>query len=189
MTRATAPRIMMETPRLRLRELEPSDLDFVAAMLCDAEVMRYYPSTYSRNEAEQWLERQRARYRRDGHGLWLVEERASGVSVGQVGLVFQDVNGERLPEVGYLIHRPWWRRGYASEAARAVRDHAFDALDYPRVVSLIRQANGPSQGVARKLGMQRVGSATHGAAGLDHLVFSLERPAAGVSRTLSREGP
>ena len=90
-------------------------------------------------------------------------------------MTIQAVGDRSEPEVGYLIHRPWWRRGYASEAAAAVLDHAFDTLGKPRVVSLIRPDNTPSQGVAIKIGMTRIGEADH--AGLPHLVYavSMER--------------
>ncbi len=162
------------TQRLSFHELTAEDLDFVAAMLGHPEVMRYYPGLYSRDEAMAWIERQRGRYARDGHGLWLLRERASGVPVGQVGLVTQTVDGTPEIEVGYLVHRPFWRRGYASEAARAARDHAFGRLGRARVVSLIRPENLPSQGVAAKLGMTVEKRAAHG--GFDHCVFAVRRP-------------
>ena len=168
-----------ETERLRAREMSLADLDFVAAMLAHPEVMRFYPRRYSRAEARGWVERQLGRYREHGHALWLVEERAGGEPVGQVGLLWQQVNSAPQPEVGYLVHRPFWRRGYATEAALATRDHAFHALDMPRVVSLIRPENLPSQGVARKLGMQPEGTAVH--AGTEHLVFAVARPTAAGS--------
>jgi len=167
---------VFETERLRAREMTLDDLDFVAAMLAHPEVMRFYPRRYSREEAWGWVERQLARYREHGLGLWLIEERAGGEPVGQVGLLVQRVNGALQPEVGYLVHRPFWRRGYATEAALATRDHAFCALDLPRVVSLIRPVNLPSQGVARKLGMRPEGTALH--AGMEHLVFAVSRAAA-----------
>jgi ribosomal-protein-alanine N-acetyltransferase len=144
---------VLETARLRLREMTPDDLDFVAEMLAHPEVMRFYPKCYGRDEAREWLERQRRRYAEHGHGLWLVEGRESGRPVGQVGLIVQEVDGGREFEVGYLIHRPFWRNGFATEAALGVRHHAFTARGLDRVISLIRPENVPSQGVARKLGM------------------------------------
>lgn len=165
---------VFETERLRAREMTLDDLDFVAAMLAHPEVMRFYPKRYSRDEARGWVERQLERYREHGHALWLIEERGGGEPVGQVGLVAQRVNGALQPEVGYLVHRPFWRRGYATEAALATRDHAFHVLGLPRVVSLIRAVNLPSQGVARKLGMRPQGTALH--AGSEHLVFAVARP-------------
>jgi RimJ/RimL family protein N-acetyltransferase len=60
------------TERLALRELLPSDLDFVASMLGDADTMRFYPRPYTREESAAWIDRQRRRYASDGHALWLV---------------------------------------------------------------------------------------------------------------------
>ncbi len=167
-------RIVLQTPRLALREMGMADLDFLAAMLGDPEVTRFYPKRYSREEAIAWVERQVGRYARDGHGLWLVLERQTDEPVGQVGLVLQGVEGRGEIEVGYMIHRPFWRRGFALEAAAACRDYAFEKLNRAGLLSLIRPENLPSQGVARRLGMQPEGRADH--AGFEHLVFVVRRP-------------
>lgn len=167
---------LLETPRLALREMSPADLDFVAAMLADPEVMRYYPKCYSREQSAFWIERQRKRYARHNHGLWLVSEKTTGQPVGQVGLLIQNVQGVEEKEVAYLIHRPFWGKGFATEAAQACRDYAFGVLERRRVIALIRPENVPSQAVARKLGMtpepQRVQHS-----GFDHLLFSVSRAA------------
>jgi RimJ/RimL family protein N-acetyltransferase len=166
-------KIILETPRLVLREMTPADLDFIATMLVDEEVMRFYPQRYARSDAEAWLERSLTRYARDGHSFWLVLSRETGEPVGQVGLITQLVEGEYLQEIGYLIHRPFWRRGYAFEAARGVREHAFTRLDLPFVIAQIRPINVPSQGVARKLGMRPVKLNLHG--GLEHVMWRVDR--------------
>ncbi|MFY9820065.1 MAG: GNAT family N-acetyltransferase [Thermoanaerobaculia bacterium] len=132
---------VLETLRLRLREMSLGDLDFVAAMLSHPEVMRFYPKLYSREEATWWIERQLDRYERHGHGLWLVEDRVTGEPRGQVGLLIQEVDGVEEPEIGYLIHHPFWRQGLAAEAALATRSWAFGTLGLPRVISLIRPGN------------------------------------------------
>ena len=165
--------MILESQRLALREMSMDDLDFVAAMLAHPDVMRFYPKCYSREEAAIWINRQLDRYRSHGHGLWLVMDRATGEPVGQVGLSPQIVDGVEEPEIGYLIHRPYWRQGLASEAAIAVRDHAFTELGKDHVISLIRPVNLPSQGVARKLGMRPNRTTTF--AELEHIVFLLTR--------------
>jgi ribosomal-protein-alanine N-acetyltransferase len=166
-------RIVLETPRLALREMTPGDLDFVAEMLAHPEVTRYYSKRYSRADAEQWLQRQIRRYVSHGYGLWLVEEKATGSPVGQVGLVPQIVGGVEEPEIGYLIHHPYWRRGLATESALAVRDYTFGVLGRDHVIALIRPENVPSQGVARKLGMTPGPRMMH--VGMEHIIFSVAR--------------
>lgn len=166
---------VITTPRLRLRHLVSGDLDVLAVLLGDPEVMRYYPSVLDRDGAAAWLDRQLQRYGRDGYGLWLVEERASGRAIGQVGLLRQTLEGDAEPsvEVGYLLHRAAWGHGYATEAARASRDWAFTHLGVSRVISLIRPENVPSRRVAERNGFAVVRQVLH--AGLLHDVWGMER--------------
>jgi RimJ/RimL family protein N-acetyltransferase len=171
-------KLILETERLYLREMDWTDLNFVAEMLANADVMRFYPKCYDRKESQAWVERQLQRYSEDGHGLWLAVDQPSGRPVGQVGLVTQQVGDASEPEIGYLIHRPYWRKGYATEAALGVRTHAFGPLGKRRVISLIRPENTPSQGVARKLSM--VPEREVDFRGLNHIVFSVTREAAVV---------
>jgi [ribosomal protein S5]-alanine N-acetyltransferase len=169
-------RFELQTPRLMLREMTWDDLDFVAAMLADPRVMRFYSKCYSRDEAKAWVQRQLDRYREDGHGLWLVSQRIGGEPVGQVGLLTQRVDGIDEPEIGYLIHAPHWRQGYASEAAAAVRDYALHALAKRRVISLIRPVNVPSQRVALRMGLKPEKLTMF--RDYEHLVFSMSEPIA-----------
>ena len=153
--------------------MTPRDIDFVAAMMAHPEVNFFYERRFSRDESEIWLKRQIERYERDGTGLWLVLERATGQPVGQVGLAIQTVQGERLPEVGWLLHRTYWGRGYATEAGAAVRDSALNVWGHPRIISLIRPVNLASQRVAQRLGMaERRRVQFHG---FEHCVFEIAK--------------
>lgn len=166
---------ILETPRLLLREMTLGDLDFLARMLADPEVMRYYPKPLDREESAAWLDRQLDRYASHGYGFWLVVDRASGEPLGQTGLIPpRGIEGADETDLGYLIHRPYWRRGFATEAAAACRDYAFDVLGRPRLICLIRPENVPSQGVARKIGLTPAGHRVM-LAGFEHLVFTGER--------------
>jgi RimJ/RimL family protein N-acetyltransferase len=167
--------MILATDRLLLREMEIADLDPVATMLGDPEVMRHWPRPYTRAEAREWILKQRERYARDGRGYWLAIERRTGDIVGQAGILSMEVN--RRPEValGYILGRDYWGLGYATEAAAVARDHAFATTGHDRVVALIRPVNLLSLAVARRLGMRPVGRTMH--SNLDHLVLAVGRTA------------
>jgi ribosomal-protein-alanine N-acetyltransferase len=82
-----------------------------------------------------------------------VVNRSDGALIGYCGFLHQEVDGEREIEIGYRLHPQYWNRGLATEAARAVRDHAFADLGLSRVISLIHPDNLPSRRVAEKIGM------------------------------------
>ena len=145
---------MLETARLRLRPFVRDDLDETAAMLGDPETMRYYQRPKSRTESLEWIEWNLGLYAQRGFGLWVLELKDSREFAGDCGLVPQTIDGDEEIEIGYHVVRRLWRRGLASEAAAACRDHARDALGLERVVSIISPENVPSQGVARKVGME-----------------------------------
>ena len=164
---------LLETERLLLREQTLDDLDDLAEILCDPETMAFYPRPYTRSEARGWIERHLRLYGERGFGLWAVVCKTSGDFVGQCGLVPQSVDGQEEIEIGWHVKRRLWRRGYASEAAAACRDHGFTALGFERLVSLVSVDNSPSAGVARKIGMTPWKEIER--AGTPHIVFSLTR--------------
>jgi RimJ/RimL family protein N-acetyltransferase len=166
---------VLETPRLRLRELTPLDAPALFAVLGDAETMRWYPQPYSRARVEEGIARQMERYR-SGAGLLGMVSKESGELIGDCGLVWQDVEGVLEPEIGYHVHRAYWGRGLATEAARAVRDYAFASLGCEHVISLIRPENLPSRRVAEKNGLtlQR----TVFWHGFDHCIYRIDKAVA-----------
>jgi RimJ/RimL family protein N-acetyltransferase len=164
---------ILETARLVLREFTPQDADALALVLSDAETMRYYPAPYDRVGVEQWIERNRSRYRDDGVGLWAIELKSARELIGDCGIILQEVDGERLYEIGYHLRRDFWRQGLATEAAIACRDWAFANPETERLISLIRPQNLPSRRVAERAGMTLWKEVTW--RGLAHCVYSIER--------------
>lgn len=173
------PKIIAETDRLLLRETTLDDLDFMAEMLGDPEVMRYWPRPISREEAEAEIRKVQGKYAVHGCSFWTVVEKASGQPVGHAGILVQPVNGVEEAALAYKTHRPFWRRGFAMEASRVCLDFAFNVLRRPRVVTLIRPENIPSTSLALKLGMKAEGRAE--LAGFNHIVYTLPNPAGGNS--------
>lgn len=139
--------------------------------------MYAYEGTFSDEEVRSWLRRQLQRYEEYGFGLWAVILKESGEFIGQCGVTMQVVEDELVPEVGYLFERAHWHKGYATEAARACRDYAFDVLGFEAVYSIIRDTNLASQGVARRNGMTVCRTFTKHYRGVDmpHLVFRVVR--------------
>lgn len=160
-----------ETQRLVLREQTLDDLDDLAEILCDPATMTFYPRAYTRAEARTWIGRQIHLYEERGFGLWALVAKESSDFVGQCGLIPQQVDGTEEIEIGWHVKRRLWRRGYASEAAAACRDHGFTNLGLERLVSLVSVANVPSAGVARKIGMKPWKDTVH--AGMPHIVFAI----------------
>ena len=175
-------KLILQTERLLLREMEDEDFSALCRMLRDPEVMYAYEHAFSEEEAWDWLRRQQERYRRDGFGLWGMAEKATGEMVGQCGLTWQPLgDGTLVPETGYLLEKAVWHRGYATEAARACRDYAFTVLGFSEVWSIIRNNNLASQKVARRNGMRERGSFVKHYYGMDmpHLIFSVRRTETG----------
>jgi RimJ/RimL family protein N-acetyltransferase len=141
------------TSRLTFREMSADDLDDMAALLGDRQVMCYYPHPKSREEALAWITWNQRLYREHGHGLWLLRLRDTGEFVGDCGLTPQQVDGVTELEVGYHVRATLQGRGLATEAAAACRDHARDVLGVDRLIAIIGLHNRPSQRVAEKLGL------------------------------------
>ncbi|OOB91732.1 GNAT family N-acetyltransferase [Rathayibacter sp. VKM Ac-2630] len=143
------------TDRLRFREMRLEDLDDLASLLGDPDVMTYYPAPKTRDGAQEWIAWNVRNYAEHGFGLWIVETR-DGEFVGDCGLTWQDVNGTPELEVGYHVRTALQGRGLASEAAAACRDLARDGIGAETLVAILHPDNAASERVARRIGMQRV---------------------------------
>lgn len=154
-TAGAPPRVVVETERLLLRELTMADVDPLAALYRDPEVRRYFPDgtrTYEQTREElAWIID--VYYARYGYGLWAAVVKDTGAFAGRCGLLRWEIGGRTEVEVAYLLDRSVWGRGLATEAARAVADHAFATLPVDRLIALIDPANTASRRVAEKIGM------------------------------------
>jgi RimJ/RimL family protein N-acetyltransferase len=145
--------IMIETNRLFLREMGPEDFDALYAVLADSDIMQHYPYTFDEARVQNWINKNIERYRVFGFGLWAVCLRSSGEMIGDCGLTMQNIGGTILPEIGHHLAKAHQRRGYAAEAAQAVRDWTFAHTPFGMVYSYMKQSNLPSAAVARANGM------------------------------------
>lgn len=144
------------TSRLVIREFCMADLDEQYTILSNPQTMRFYPAPFSFEECEQWIQRSLDSYRAVGYGLWAVTLKGTNRFIGDCGITMQNIDGQQLPEIGYHINDAFTCRGYATEAACACRNFAFDTLDMPTVYSYQSYLNIPSRRVAEKIGMRLV---------------------------------
>ncbi len=142
---------VLETERLRLRQTTLDDVDDLLGILGDPEAMRFYPAPKTREETAGWIRWCLDSYERYGFGLWISVLKQGNRFVGDCGLVMQPVENQLEVEIGYHTLRTCWGQGFASEAARACRDYAFNTLGYQRVVSIVDPQNYASRRVAEKV--------------------------------------
>lgn len=165
----------MSTARLMVREMSPSDLLQLAAILQDDGVMYAYGGAFSAAETEAWLDKQLRRHAELGFGLWAVCLNDTGEMIGQCGITMQEYNDLTVPEIGYLFARRHWHNGYAAEAAMACRCYGMANLHFNRLYSIIRVTNVASQKVAFRIGMRPEGTIVRHYRGqyMRHIVFSV----------------
>lgn len=144
---------ILETERLYLREMEERDFPALCKIMQNEETMYAYEGAFTDEEVRGWLFRQLARYERYGFGLWAVVLKTTHEMIGQCGLTMQPWKDEEVLEIGYLFRQDCWHKGYATEAARACKEYAFETLGAKEVCSIIRDTNTSSQNVALRNGM------------------------------------
>ncbi|WP_068829116.1 GNAT family N-acetyltransferase [Pseudomonas sp. BMS12] len=147
----------LSSERLILRPWRDADLDALAAMSADPEVMVHFPATLDRVGSAELLGKLTAHQAAHGFTFWCLERQADGRVIGFTGLARVSFAAPFVPavEIGWRLARPFWGQGYALEAARRALDFAFDDLDLPEVVSFTVPANQRSWGVMQRLGMRR----------------------------------
>ncbi|MBR4825259.1 MAG: GNAT family N-acetyltransferase [Spirochaetaceae bacterium] len=174
---------IIETERLKLRELTLDDTEKLALVLSDPQSMRFYPHPFSREEVEHWIKWNIENYKKYGFGLWAVIEKESGEFIGDCGITMQQVdlgfiqnpkNGrvkalseacldrpyeDLFHEIGYHLRKEYRGKGYATEAARACSEFA-KSKGVKQIISYMKSDNLPSRHVAERNGMTFVKSFT-----------------------------
>ena len=149
-------KMVIETERLLLREMTEDDFQALYRVLADLDIMRHYPSAFDETGVRNWIARNIERYRVFGFGLWAVCLKDTGEMIGDCGLTMQFINGEIKPEIGYHIRADMQRKGYAKEAAIAVRDWTFNNTPFNIVYSYMKHTNEASARTATSYGCRQV---------------------------------
>ena len=176
----------LQTPRLILRPFRPDDLETLAALMANPEFMRFSLGPYTREQTQAILQKFLFWHETGLPSPFAVILRENPGILGYCGFFHHPEVPEEV-EIGYRLDSAYWNRGLITEAARAVRDHAFVDLKLPGVISLVHPDNIPSRRVAEKIGMTLEKQITF--RGFPTNVFSLSRhhwlALRGVSEILS----
>lgn len=143
---------VLETERLRLREMDSADAPAVFQIYAEPEVTRYYDlDTFTRiEEAEALIERQKGRFRQKAGFRWGITRKGEDVVIGTIGMMFRVE--ERLGGIGYDLGRPYWRQGIMQEVIEAIIKFGFETAQVERLQALVMPGNAASGRLLEKLG-------------------------------------
>jgi RimJ/RimL family protein N-acetyltransferase len=163
---------VLETARLSLRPFREGDIDRLAELMANPDFMRFSLGPYTREQTQGVLDKFLSWEKAGLPWPFAVVRRENTEVLGYCGFLHHPEVPEEV-EIGYRLHPDYWDRGLITEAARAVRDHAFRDWKLSRVISLIHPENIPSRRVAEKNGMKVKKEITF--RGFPTLVFAITR--------------
>lgn len=145
-------KIIIETPRLILREFQLSDAEKMFKLNSDPEVIKYTgdPPFESVEETRDFLSQYKD-YQRNGYGRWVMIIKETNETIGWCGL---KLNEEDFVDLGFRLFRKHWNKGYASEAAKACLTYGFKTLHMDFIIGRVVRENTASVKVLEKLGMK-----------------------------------
>ena len=164
---------ILETSRLTLRPFREEDVDLLSGLMANPDFMRFSLGVYTREQTQTVLEKFLSWNHTGRPSPFAVLLQSNSTLIGYCGFLHWHLDGRDEIEIGYRLHPDYWNKGIATEAATAVRDHAFRDLELPGVISLIHPENISSRRVAEKIGMTLEKQTTF--RGFPTNVFSLSR--------------
>ena len=182
---------VMETERLIIRKITRKDMGVLLTLMGKPEVMYAWEHGFEKKEVRQWLNRQLARYRKDGYGYFALVLKAGGEFIGQAGLIKSVINGNESVKIGYILDDAYWHYGYATEAARRCLRYAFEELGLTELYCSIRPENASSIRVAEAIGMTPCGSQTivYNGKEMPHLLYKAEKPRNLLKKEQEKKNP
>jgi len=149
--------------RLGFRSWETTDVDMLFTINSDVDAMKFFPSTPSKTETRRFIERMQEQYKKNKFCYFPVEIITTKECIGFIGLLEQTYPTDFNPsiDIGWRIHPKFWRKGYATEGAKACLQYAFGQLHLKEIISVAPKINIPSIAVMKKIGMTKVKEFVH----------------------------
>lgn len=154
---------LFTSQRLGFRTWRNDDIDAMAVINADPEVMRYFPNTQDREQTASFVARMQGMYEERGYCYFALETLEDGRFIGFTGLMWQDYGTSFSPctDIGWRLATSAWGMGYATEAAKRCLQYAFKELKLETVVAAAPRVNLPSIHVMQKAGMEYLQDFSH----------------------------
>jgi len=148
---------LFTSERLGFRCWKSSDIDFLHEMNSSKKVMQYFPNTLSKQESEKFIVRMQQQYQQHELCYFATELIETKTLIGFIGLCYQTYEADFNPsvDIGWRIHSKYWKKGYATEGAKACLDYGFHQLNLSKIIAIAPKINIPSIHVMQKIGMQK----------------------------------
>ncbi len=151
----TTASVIFETDRLILRTVQPDDIPALVDLWSDPEVTHFMGGPRDRLKLTEIFDATARDPLAEKYDLYPLVEKASGKVIGHCGLSEKEVEGRMEVELVYVLARSAWGKGYATEIATAIKEHAFNQMGVKRLIALIEPENIASQNVAEKIGLRQ----------------------------------
>ncbi|KTC84239.1 MULTISPECIES: GNAT family N-acetyltransferase [Legionella] len=147
--------LLIETKRLLIKIPILDDLDNWNSLHSDPEVMRFMGGSKTRTTVQEWLESDILHYKKHGFCMGSVFDKNNKKFMGRAGLVYLDHDDTQPDiEIGYVLHKEQWNKGYGLELVLALIGWGFSQLNVNRLVAVTRPENKRSQKILEKANMQ-----------------------------------
>ncbi|MGG8496841.1 GNAT family N-acetyltransferase [Tenacibaculum sp. TC6] len=154
---------LFTSDRLGFRNWQSSDLENLYLLNANKKVMRYFPSTQTKEDCEAFIQRMQLQYKKNRYCYFAVELKETEEFIGFIGLSEQTYAVDFNPstDIGWRILPEHWKKGYAVEGAKQCLTYAFNTLSLKQIVAIAPVINKPSIAVMEKLGMLKIKDFEH----------------------------
>lgn len=149
---------IFQSERLGFRNWINADIEIMAKINADVDVMRFFPSTQTPEQTEQFIKRMQKSFAESGFCYFAVDSLQNQELIGFIGLAEQKFEADFTPciDIGWRLSKASWNKGFATEGAKRCLDFAFRDLHLEKVMAMAPQINLPSINVMQKIGMKKV---------------------------------
>lgn len=154
---------LFRSKRLGFRNWTDSDVPKLAKINTSKEVMKFFPSTLSDAETQEFIIRMRKHYLEHSYCYFAVDRLKDNAFIGFIGLLTQNYKSSFTPcvDIGWRLSNDYWNQGYATEGALRCLDYGFNTLQLKLIKSVCPCINKPSENVMKKLGMEKITTFRH----------------------------